>query len=406
MSEWATATLGELGEPIIGLTYSPTQVSSEGTLVLRSSNIQNGRLSLDDTVRVTTEIPDKIRVRATDILICVRNGSRPLIGKSLYLDERVAGETFGAFMAVYRSPMNSFLRFFFQSDSFKRQVDGHLGATINQITNRSLRGFEVTYPLDTQVRAGIADALADADQLIALLEQLIAKKRDIKQGMMQELLTGRTRLPGFSGDWTSKRLGTLGFTYGGLVGKSGADFGNGNGRFVSFVEVMRHARLHGTELAKVAIKPGEQQNAVRRGDVLFNGSSETPEEVALASAVEFDEPNVFLNSFCFGYRIASIDVVDPLFLAYYFRAAPGRELVVSLAQGSTRYNIAKSKLLQADLILPSLKEQVAIAEVVRNAEADIAALERRLESARAIKQGMLQELLTGRTRLVTEGVAA
>jgi type I restriction enzyme S subunit len=287
----------------------------------------------------------------------------------------------------------------------QRQIDTFQAGGNRQGLNFQQVGSILVPQFTLLDQRAIAAAISNTDKLIVSLERFITKKQDVKRGLMQELLTGKTRLPGFSGDWTPTMLGSLGSTYGGLTGKSGDDFGHGGGRFVTFVEVMRDARLRGTDLAKVAVKPGERQNAVRRGDVLFNGSSETPEEVALASVVELDEPNVFLNSFCFGYRRSSNATVDPWFLAYYFRAAPGRELVASLAQGSTRYNIAKSKLLQADVMLPSFKEQEAIAEVVREADDEIAALERRLHSARAIKQGMMQELLTGRTRLLT-GVAA
>jgi type I restriction enzyme S subunit len=251
----------------------------------------------------------------------------------------------------------------------------------------------------------VSGCLRDADRLVELLSQLIAKKRALKQGMMQELFTGRTRLPGFTSEWKPLTLGSAGSTYSGLVGKSGKDFGHGRGRFITFVEVMRDARLHGVELAQVDVKHGERQNNVRRGDVLFNGSSETPEEVALAAAVQFDKTDIFLNSFCFGYRLSRLGVVDPLFLAYFFRATPGRNLIISLAQGSTRYNIAKTKLMKTAVKLPEFAEQQAIASLIRDADAEIEALERRLEATRAIKQGMMQELLTGRTRLVAEGTA-
>ena len=145
-TDWTTTKLGEIGEVLIGLTYDPSSVRRAGTLVLRSSNIQDGILAFDDNVYVECAIPERIRLRDGDILICVRNGSRRLIGKSAVLDKRVEGETFGAFMAVFRSRVNLYLRYFFQSADFKRQIDAHLGATINQITNGSLKSFIVGLP--------------------------------------------------------------------------------------------------------------------------------------------------------------------------------------------------------------------------------------------------------------------
>jgi type I restriction enzyme S subunit len=398
--------LGDIGQSIIGLTYSPEEVKRSGTLVLRSSNIQDGRLTFEDNVYVDSNIPDRIRIRGNDILICVRNGSRRLIGKSVMLDRRVVGQTFGAFMAVFRSDANPFLQYFFQSDEFKRQIDEHLGATINQITNGSLNSFVVALPGQREQRA-ITDRLQDIDQLIASLEHFITKKQAIKQGMMQELLTGRTRLPGFADPWRSVRLRDMGSTYGGLTGKDKDDFGTGSASYVTFLEVMASARLLGQRLERVSVRPGERQNQVQRDDILFNGSSETPEEVALAAVVDYDPaPRTYLNSFCFGYRLADARIVDPLYLAYFFRSGGGRRLIASLAQGATRYNISKTKLLELSPSLPRLDEQRAIVGVLRTVEDEIEMMDARLQKARDIKQGMMQELLTGRTRLpVQEAVA-
>jgi type I restriction enzyme S subunit len=191
---WTEIRLGEIGQSLIGLTYSPSSVKRSGTLVLRSSNIQDGRIDFNDNVFVDSPIPERIRIRANDILICVRNGSRRLIGKSVLLDERVAGQTFGAFMAVYRSNANLFLQYFFQSDEFKRQIDEHLGATINQITNGSLNRFVVALPSPAEQNE-IASRLSDVDAEISCLRRRLDKAQVVKQGMMQELLTGRTRLP-------------------------------------------------------------------------------------------------------------------------------------------------------------------------------------------------------------------
>lgn len=163
---------------------------------------------------------------------------------------------------------------------------------------------------------------------------------------------------------------------------------------------MAAPRLVGRSLERVDVRAGERQNEVRRGDVLFNGSSETPDEVALGAVVDFDVPrHVYLNSFCFGYRLARRDLVDPTYLAYFFRSAVGRRVVFGLAQGATRYNIAKTRLLDVPLDLPSLPEQEAVTEVLTRIDDLIARISELIAKKRAIKQGMMQELLTGRTRL-------
>jgi type I restriction enzyme S subunit len=196
------------------------------------------------------------------------------------------------------------------------------------------------------------------------------------------------------------RLRDVGSTYSGLTGKTGADFGNGDASFVTFLEVINNTRLRGRQLERVRVAKGERQNRVMRGDLLFNGSSETPDEVALSAVVDFDpDGSTYLNSFCFGYRLQTAAKLDPAFLAYFFRSGAGRALVASLAQGATRYNIAKTKFLDIELTLPSPQRQREITAALSDVDDHIAALERMIAKKEAIKLGMMQQLLTGHTRL-------
>ena len=214
--DWNVKTLGEAGESLIGLTYKPSDVRTHGILVLRSSNIQSDVLAFDDNVFVDTDVPERIKVRPGDLLVCVRNGSRNLIGKTALLDERTLGMTFGAFMAVYRSPIGNLTCYLFQSEILKRQINEHLGATINQITNKSLNSFRVPLSPLCDERSAIATALSDVDGLLAGLDRLIAKKRDLKRAAMQQLLTGQTRLSGFSGEWETKLLSEIASIHAGI----------------------------------------------------------------------------------------------------------------------------------------------------------------------------------------------
>lgn len=259
--------------------------------------------------------------------------------------------------------------------------------------------FELPLP-PLREQEAIAEALSEADALIESLEQLIAKKRLIKQGAMQELLTGKRRLPGFEGEWRSTALGQLGATFGGLTGKTKADFGRGAARYIPFMNVVTNSIVDPGFLENVTVKPGENQNAVSRGDLFFNGSSETPEEVGLCAVLQEDMSDVYVNSFCFGFRPRAEADLDGLYLAYFFRGPAGRELMKSLAQGSTRYNLSKRALLEAEFQLPNGDEQRAIATVLSDIDAELDALDAKLEKARQIKQGMMHNLLTGKIRLV------
>ena len=161
--------------------------------MLRASNVQQSRITYDNNVFVDRQVPEHLITRPGDILICVRNGSRALIGKCARIEDDSAGMTFGAFMSVYRSPHSAFVFQVFQSQCIQKQIQENIGATINQITNKDLRAFRVRLP-PTDEQTGIATVLSDMDSEITAIERRCDKMRALKQGMMHELLTGRTRL--------------------------------------------------------------------------------------------------------------------------------------------------------------------------------------------------------------------
>lgn len=192
--DWEVVKLGEIGQTVIGLTYSPKDVSEFGTLVLRSSNVQNGKLAYHDNVFVNMQLPERVMVKEGDILVCVRNGSRQLIGKCALIDKATVGAAFGAFMSIYRSDVNNFIFYQFQSNLIQEQINERMGATINQITNKDMAEFVVAMPKRKEEQSAIAIILSDMDKELQALEQRLSKTCQIKQGMMQELLTGKTRL--------------------------------------------------------------------------------------------------------------------------------------------------------------------------------------------------------------------
>jgi type I restriction enzyme S subunit len=144
--KWEEKRLGDIGDIVSGLTYSPMDVNADGVLVLRSSNVQNRRLTFEDNVYVKVSAGEFNPVKENDILICVRNGSKNLIGKNALIDRENAGVAFGAFMTVYRSYFNSFLFHYFDTDSYKDEVHKNLGATINSINGSDLKKFKIPFP--------------------------------------------------------------------------------------------------------------------------------------------------------------------------------------------------------------------------------------------------------------------
>lgn len=262
--------------------------------------------------------------------------------------------------------------------------------------------FKIGFPRNKAEQSAIAVALSDADALIEKLEKLIEKKKNIVQGVMQELFTAKRRLSGFSGEWKMKKIGGIGKTYGGLSGKVKGDFGTGNSSYIPFMNIMNNPIIDLTYFDTVNIHPGEFQNKAQKGDLFFNGSSETPEEVGMCSVLLTEIPNLYLNSFCFGFRLNQDLKTDGLFFSYYFRSDVGRALIFSLAQGATRYNLSKTNLLKLEVPYPKPEEQIAIATALSDMDIEIEKLESQLTKYQNIKQGMMQTLLSGRIRLLTK----
>ncbi|MBK7313087.1 restriction endonuclease subunit S [Candidatus Aalborgicola defluviihabitans] len=157
------------------------------------------------------------------------------------------------------------------------------GAQLN-INLEKLRPYLLPAPPLPEQRA-IATALSDVDALLSGLDSLIVKKQNLKQAAMQQLLTGQTRLPGFSGEWEVKTMKSLGQTYGGLTGKTKEDFGHGSSKYIPFMNVMKDTVIDPDWLETVDVAPSEAQNLAKKGDLFFNGSSETPEEVGFCSVL-------------------------------------------------------------------------------------------------------------------------
>jgi type I restriction enzyme S subunit len=249
-------------------------------------------------------------------------------------------------------------------------------------------------PLEEQ--EAIAGALSDADALIESVEQLIAKNRWLKQGVMQELLTGNRRLPGFSEEWEVTRLGELGcFLKGSGVTRD--ESASGNLACVRYGEIYtRHSDYIKSYHSWISHDVATSATRLKRGDILFAGSGETKEEIGKSVAVVND-----VEAYAGGdIVILRSEGVDPLFLGYYLNTAPINRQKASRGQGDAVVHISAAALADIRGALPSVEEQTAIATILSDTDAEIAALEAKLAKVRSVKQGMMQELLTGRIRLV------
>ena len=193
--------MGEIGESFIGLTYKPTDVVSEGGLIVfRSSNIQNGCMDYKDIVRVNKKVKEKLITKKDDLLVCARNGSARLIGKNAILHEIDANQTFGAFMMVFRSDINHFVHQLLNTRRYSSQVSENLGARINQITSSDLSSFEFFFPKENSEMNKIAALLDLLDERIATQNKIIEDLKKLKSAIIEIEYTPNAKTTSHIGD--------------------------------------------------------------------------------------------------------------------------------------------------------------------------------------------------------------
>ncbi len=197
---WEIKRLKYLGSARNGLTYEPEDQCDEGMLVLRSSNIQDGKLCLDDNVYVNMKVPKNIILKRNDLLICSRNGSRNLIGKNILIEDSIEGNTYGAFMCVFRSKYNKYIHYVLNSNIFDHYLNTFLTSTINQLTNSNLYSIKIAIPMDIEEQQEIVKYLDDRCQKIdEILNSKIKQKKQMEQykkSVIYEYVTGKKRVEG------------------------------------------------------------------------------------------------------------------------------------------------------------------------------------------------------------------
>ena len=191
-----------------------------------------------------------------------------------------------------------------------------------------------------------------------------------------------------AGDWEQRKLGEIGYTYTGLSGKTKEDFGHGNAKFITYMNVFSNSINDPTMVEPIEIDA--KQNEVEVGDVFFTTSSETPEEVGMSSVLLEKHGKTYLNSFCFGYR--PMIKVNSYFLAYMLRSKHIREKIILLAQGISRYNISKTRVMEIAVPIPSLSEQKCIGQYLYDLDNIITLHQRKLDKMKAIKKAYLSEM--------------
>lgn len=385
-----------------GSTFHKSDYQSGGVPLINPSHIVDGEIVPDEQVAVGQELASQLSVfalRENDIVI----GRRGDMGRCAVVRAHQAGFLCGTGSMIVRprpGVSSELLQAFLASPKVIAKIEENsVGTTMINLNQGTLASLEILLPENQAGQQAIAAALSDADGVVACLEQVIAKKRLIKQGAMQDLLTARRRLPGFSGDWEpvnlareshlKARIGWQGLTtseyrdsgeYHLITGTEIID-GRVDWRRCVFVDKWRFDQDRNIQL--------------RNADVLLTKDGTIGK---VAQVRDLPGPAA-LNSGVFVIRPKS-DAYDATFLFHVLRSSVFDTFLAKLTAGSTIVHLYQKDLVTFQFLAPSIEEQRAIAAALDDMDAEIQTFEARLAKARAVKDGMMQNLLTGRVRLV------
>jgi type I restriction enzyme S subunit len=400
---WEEVRLGDLGCCLRGVSYDPRNDLSDGDSVttvrlLRSNNVQQSLLGFDDVQFVSeARVSDEQMLRPGDIVVCMANGSKALVGKSGVF-RRVERQryTFGAFMGCFRTDRSKaaplFVRYLFLTKAYQDYINNLLaGSAINNLAPSSIESLKFSVP-PLEEQAAIAEALSDADAAIEALDALIAKKRDVKQAAMQQLLTGRTRLPGFSDGWSAAPLGTLAkMRSGGTPPTSVSSYYGGDIPWASISDMSSSGKyLSSTERTITEAGLANSPAVVfPRGVLLY------------AMYASIGECCVSTNPMATSQAILGIECSSRLDVEFlYYMMQYRRAEIARSGQQGTQANLNAQMVRDTVVALPPMDEQEAITGVLSDMDSEIEALVAERDKMRLVKQGMMQELLSGRVRLV------
>ena len=359
----------------------------------------------------TTEAEQKTYdLRRGDVLF-IRSSVKPSgVGLTAVVEADIPKTVYSGFLLRFRDSDAldlGFKRHCFYAEKFRSKLIGASSVSANTNINQdNLKKLLIALPPTLPEQRAIATALSDVDGLLGGLDRLIAKKRDLKQAAMQQLLTGQTRLPGFSGEWRNTTLGQIISRFStGLNPRQNFRLNSGGNFFYVTIKNFAVGQLFLDEncdlIDEAAFWRINERSDLRKDDILFSSIG----RVGDAYLITETPRNWNINESVFTLRPDKSQVV-PLMLFYLLTDKTVTDALSQGVTGSTFKSIKQAQLRAIPCQLPaSLEEQTAIASVLTEMDGELAGLEQRREKTRALKQAMMQELLTGRTRLVSPEVA-
>lgn len=411
--DWDVEPLSAFGKCLRGVSYDPdvdllNRYSSDSVYLLRSNNIQGSTLDLSDVQIVRSRrVSEAQELRRGDIVICAANGSRALVGKSArFVIQGSRSYTFGAFMATLRvsETDSGFIFYLLQSRAYRLQLELILaGSSINNLRPSDIEELRFGIPARKE-RDAIAKILSDTDELIESLDQLITKKQLVKQATMDDLLTGKRRLAGFDTGAGFQQT---------EVGEIPADWDVAE--VAELGQIIRRQmdprtlpqewfRLHGipefdnarSPLTVLGSEIGSSKVPFEPGDVLF---SKLNPRIPRVWVPEAGSPNNVCSPEFLILRPAPI--LDSRYVSAWFSGGIFLRLVLDAVSGTTgsHQRLDSHAFAKLPVVVPPLTEQRAIAKVLSDMDEDIEVLQQRRDKTKRVKEALMDELLSGRTRV-------
>jgi type I restriction enzyme S subunit len=410
--DWEVKPIADLSEFVTSGSRGWAKFySGAGPLFIRSQNVRDGRLDFSDSQSVLPpegSEGSRTRVQCNDLLVTITGNS---VGNVAWVD-RDLGEAYisqhvGLIRLLDRSLAEFVCLFLAPHSPGNAQIlASQSGQSKPGLNLKNLEEFVVALP-SLPERCAIVTALRDMDALVEELERFIAKKRDLKHAAMQQLLTGQTRLPGFTGEWETKTLGEL-FEFSGgysasrdqlsTEGYCYLHYGDIHGATNTFVDT--DSDFQNIPKLDIPLKKVSPKSLLDDGDVVFVDASEDDEGTSRHVVVVNKAAVPFISGLHTIVAKCKTDELSHEYRRYCFRTKAIQDQFRFYAVGTKVSGISKTNIPKLRLPVPSVPEQTAIAAVLMDLDAELIALDQRLTKTRDLKQAMMQELLTGRTRLV------
>ncbi|MBF2598445.1 restriction endonuclease subunit S [Listeria seeligeri] len=393
--DWEQRKLGELYKTYSGMTPLRSDASNfENPDIpwIKTTDLRNTVIKCNEE-KISDKAAKKLKLLSKGTVLIAMYGGFNQIGRTGLL---IYPATINQALTALE-PIKEITSYFLLTELNHRVNDWkRLAASSRKdpnITKNDVENFNFYFPkLEEQIEIG--RFFKQLDNTIALHQRKLEKIKALKTAYLSEMfpvegeLKPKRRFEGFTEEWEKRKLRDNGKPFIGLSGKKKEDFGHGGAKFVTYLNVFNNviSDLNGTECVEIDRK----QTSVNYGDVLFTISSETPEDVGLSSIWLGSEMNIYLNSFCFGYRPTA--EFDLYYLGFMLRSKLIRKEIALLAQGVSRYNLSKKKVLDIEVPIPSIEEQIKLGKIFKNIENLIALHQRKLQKLQNIKKAYLNEM--------------